>query len=484
MGSSASPPPSHEQRAPHWASRVVILAVVIGSVAAAAGMTILLYTQMQQVFRVGLDERLKELAAVAAVEFDPALLDRITGPESVGTPVYQQAVRTLQRIRAQAPDVRYAYILRRTADPNTMDFVADADSLRPDQPVDLNGDGIIDDADALTTPGDPYDVSPFPEFREAAFVRPFVDPDFTTSQWGLFLAGTAPIRFADAPDRPTDYVIGLDLEVTRYQQLLRQIILPFVGFTVIVLAVIGWQALALRQLWRRQVEQLAKIDRQKDELIGIVSHQLASPITSVRWGLQGLLDGDYGTLRGEQSTFVQSLLQSMGNLADLTNLLLDVSRIELGRLTMNKQRVDLRVFFEDITEGIERQAKAKGVAFACTVPLSLPEGSIDPRLTRMAVENLLTNAVKYTPSGGTVTFQVAVRDGRLFCSVADTGIGIPPKDQGQIFGKLYRASNVQAVNGNGFGLYVAKGGVEQQGGRIWFTSTEGKGTTFFVEIPL
>jgi signal transduction histidine kinase len=102
----------------------------------------------------------------------------------------------------------------------------------------------------------------------------------------------------------------------------------------------------------------------------------------------------------------------------------------------------------------------------------------------MTLENLLSNAVKYSPMGGTVTLEVEVADGTLVCRIADTGMGIPLADQPHIFEKLFRASNVQQVDGNGFGLYVAKGAIEQQGGRLWFTSQQGQGTTFYVRLPL
>jgi signal transduction histidine kinase len=402
----------------------------------------------------------------------------------VGTPPYERAVQQLGRIRAQAPNIRYAYILRGTADPNTMQFVADADSLHPDQPVDLNGDGRIDDEDALTFPGDAYDVSEFPEFRTAAFMRPFVDPDFTVSQWGVFLAGTAPIRDPDTPGRPTRYVIGLDLEVTQYEKLLARVFIPFLAFTAFLLTIISLQAVALRQLWKRQVRQLIEIDRQKDELIGIVSHQLASPVASVRWSLQDLLDGEFGAVSSAQKQHLADMLRSIENLGELTQLLLDVSRIELGRLKIHREPIDLRQFFGDLIVLAEEQAKQKQVRLVQRLPKTWPAALLDPRLTRMTLENLLSNAVKYSPMGGTVTLEVEVADGTLVCRIADTGMGIPLADQPHIFEKLFRASNVQQVDGNGFGLYVAKGAIEQQGGRLWFTSQQGQGTTFYVRLPL
>ena len=103
----------------------------------------------------------------------------------------------------------------------------------------------------------------------------------------------------------------------------------------------------------------------------------------------------------------------------------------------------------------------------------------------MTIENLLINAIKYTPAKGRVVMNLELKNQKIQFCVRDTGCGIPKKDQGQIFGKLYRASNVRnTVDGNGFGLYIAKGAIESQGGKIWFESQEGKGTSFYLEIPL
>ena len=440
-----------------------------------------LYSTTQQLFRWSLDERLIALASVAAIQFDPAELDQIGGPESVPTEAYRSAVLRLQTIRRKTQKVRFAYILRQTDDPLELEFVADADSLDPDARIDLNGDGVIDDLDTLVRPGDAYDVRDFPEFRAAAFVVPFVDPELTHDPWGTFLAGTAPIRATS--DEPARYVLGLDLDVSEFEAQTNRALWPFVGFVVLLLLVTTALTIGLAVMWRRQVDQFAEIDRQKDELIGIVSHQLAGPVTSIRWTLEEMLDGEFGNLSYPQRQEVEQLLDSIKGLADLTSLLLDVSRIELGRLRMDRRETDLQRFFEELVRQADQQAKQKGVDFIATFPDRWPTAFVDSRLLHMALQNLLSNAIKYTPAGGRVTLTVRATD-KLHCTVSDRGIGIPEADQPKIFGKLYRASNVREIHGNGFGLYVAKGAIEQQGGSLTFTSRVGTGTTFEIELPL
>jgi len=147
--------------------------------------------------------------------------------------------------------------------------------------------------------------------------------------------------------------------------------------------------------------------------------------------------------------------------------------------------LNLNEFFQDILDVINPKAEERKITLDVDIPEDLPVGMLDKRLMRMTLENLLSNAVKYSDEKhGKVEFHVSVKGNTLKYFVKDNGCGIPKKDQGQIFGKLFRASNVQKVDGNGFGLYAAKGAVEAQGGKIHFESDEGKGTSFFVEVPL
>lgn len=231
--------------------------------------------------------------------------------------------------------------------------------------------------------------------------------------------------------------------------------------------------------------QLRELDRQKDELISIVSHQLATPITSIKWYLEMMMGGDLGKLTTEMEEHVKSMQSIAMNLVDLVGMILDVSRIQLGRMKIERQKLDLSMFFKEILEEVTPKAVERKINFVKQMPESFPEAMLDKRYTRMTVENLLTNAVKYTPEQGNVTLKVEIKDNILHCTVSDTGYGIPKEDQVKIFGKMFRAGNVRnSVDGNGFGLYVAKGAIEAQGGKIWFESTEGKGTTFFIELPL
>ena len=241
----------------------------------------------------------------------------------------------------------------------------------------------------------------------------------------------------------------------------------------------------LRGMWAKQVHLLGELDRQKDELLSLVSHQLATPVSSIKWYLEMLQDGDLGELNKEQKEHVSSMHSIGENMSDLVGMILDVSRIQLGKMRIEKQPLELKEFFHELVATIEPKALEKKVEFIKSIPADFPAAQLDRRYTNMTIENLLSNAVKYTLEGGKVTFEVTIKGGRMSVRVSDTGMGIPTAEQGKIFERMYRATNARnAIDGNGFGLFVAKGAVEAQGGKIWFESVEGKGTTFYVDLPL
>jgi signal transduction histidine kinase len=198
-----------------------------------------------------------------------------------------------------------------------------------------------------------------------------------------------------------------------------------------------------------------------------------------------LSEGDLGKLNPEQLENIKSLEGITVNLSDLVSMILDVSRIQLGRMRVDQQELDLDSFFKEILDVIKPKAIEKKITFNISIPNKLPKAILDKRYTHMTIENLLSNAVKYTNSGGQVDFDVKIQNNIMYCNVRDTGMGIPKEDQEKIFGKMFRASNVRnTIDGNGFGLYVAKGAIEAQDGEISFESEEGKGTTFYIKLPL
>ena len=457
------------------------LAIVLVTTGITVIVSWLLYQYTVDLLTERLHDRLTAIVRTAAVQFDVEDLDRLQATDDYRKPEWKKVVLQLRKIRANNPDVVFAYIVRRAPDNSQkILFVADADSLDPFAQVDLNGDGQIDDADALVTPSTEYEDAP-PEIF-AGFQAPATNPELYQDQWGWLISGYAPIQ--DEAGN-THAVFAIDIRADNFFALTRQTFVPFLSFIIFLLAIITAQAFMQRKLWQRQVHQLEEIDRQKDELISIVSHQLGGPITSIRWSLEGLHDGEVGPLTEQQQVEIANIMSMTTGLSELVSLMLDLSRIELGRLKIEQQPVDLSDFFSEIRNVVSVLAEQKGVELVWKLPPRLPSVRLDRRLTRMTLENLLNNAIKYTPAGGRVLFLVLFRNGYLVCAVSDNGCGIPKEDQKLLFTKLFRASNVRdTVAGNGFGLYIAKGAIEQQGGTIRCQSELGAGTVFTVEMPV
>ena len=441
-----------------------------------------LYRYTQNLLYARLQERLIAITSTASILFDENDINKLVqlGKDSVYSEEYKKTVLALQKLKRRNPDIRYTYIFAGTKDPNTVIFVADGDIIGLLPELNYTGEEI-DNSDWI---GSEYDVTEIEVLAsKQAFETATTDIDLVRDEWGVTFSGYAPIR--NQSWKTSNAIIGIDVDVTDYIRLVNATFIPFLGFVLLLIILLFILAISLILMWGSRVHLLQDLDRQKDELLSIVSHQLATPVASVKWYVEMLLDGDLGVLSKELKEHIGSMQSIAANLSDLVSMILDVSRIQLGRMKIERQELDLDAFFKEILETIDPKALEKKVNFAKSIPKKLPIAMLDKRYTRMTIENLLTNAIKYTPEGGKVTMNVELRDKVLYCEVKDTGVGIPKQDQDKIFGKLFRASNVRnSIDGNGFGLYVAKGAIESQGGKIWFESEEGKGTAFFIELPL
>ena len=187
----------------------------------------------------------------------------------------------------------------------------------------------------------------------------------------------------------------------------------------------------------------------------------------------------------EQKENMDEIQSGIGRMVGLVNALLNVSRIDLGTFMIGPEPTDLIALCKKIVQDSEPRIFERKQKFNEDYPEELKPLSIDPRLTRMVIENLVSNAIKYTPENGTITLSVKKKSGVVNIEVKDTGYGIPKAQQKKIFTKLFRADNVLAhdTEGTGLGLYIARSVVEQSGGKIWFESEENKGTSFFVDLP-
>ena len=232
----------------------------------------------------------------------------------------------------------------------------------------------------------------------------------------------------------------------------------------------------------QDITYLKQIDRLKNEFVHTVSHDLRSPLTAIL-GYVDLLDR-VGPVNDQQREFIRRVQNSVQSITSLVNDLLELGRIEAGFDTQ-KEVVPLEGIIRDTLETLGGQISDKKMNLHLNLPMDIPQMRGNPIRLRQMLDNLIGNAIKYTPEGGEITIDVEAQNDQVILRISDTGPGIPPADQPHIFEKFYRASNVpKGVGGSGLGLSIVKSIVENHQGRIWVESLLGQGSAFTVVLPL
>ncbi len=229
------------------------------------------------------------------------------------------------------------------------------------------------------------------------------------------------------------------------------------------------------------ITNLKRLDRIKSEFVSTVSHDLRSPLTAIL-GYVELLD-KVGGVNETQREFIERVQLSVQNITHLVDDLLNLGRIEAG-FDARTERVHFDQLLRFALDDIRKRAEDKNLVLNTDLPDSLPPFMANPVQMREMIENLLNNALKYTPAGGKIFVRAGIAQKQLILQVQDSGIGIPALDQPYIFDKFYRASNSNnELGGTGLGLSIVKSIVDSHNGRIWVESSVGQGSTFTVVLP-
>ncbi|MCX6780478.1 MAG: ATP-binding protein [Candidatus Magasanikbacteria bacterium] len=237
----------------------------------------------------------------------------------------------------------------------------------------------------------------------------------------------------------------------------------------------------------RDITQEKEIDRIKSEFVFLASHQLRTPLSTINWYVEMLMSGDAGPINDEQRNYLKEVYDGNQRMVEMVNDLLNVSRLDLGTLAVQLVPVDLQNLIEEEIKANQPSIEDKKMHTNCEVSSEIKGVETDIKMVKMLLQNLITNAIKYTPAGGKIDIKVMPSGKKEYTlSVADNGYGIPQAAKEKIFTKLYRAENVMAkeITGTGLGLYMVKSIVEKLQGKIWFESEVDKGTTFFVSFPI
>lgn len=235
----------------------------------------------------------------------------------------------------------------------------------------------------------------------------------------------------------------------------------------------------------KSIEQMARVNKMKTEFVTIASHQLKTPLSQMNWELELLLSRNSTGLSEKQLEIAKTIRQSQETMARLVNDLLDVARIDQGRLALNKEKINLLEIIDSVIENNKILAKASNVEINFIKPEKLSEVIGDKKRIAVVIDNLISNAVKYIEKKGFVEIKVEEDDGKVIVYVKDNGIGIPDDQQNNVFQKFFRSNNVvrYQTEGTGLGLYISKNIIEQLGGKLLFKSIEGIGSDFWFYLP-
>jgi len=236
----------------------------------------------------------------------------------------------------------------------------------------------------------------------------------------------------------------------------------------------------------RDITREVEAERAKTDFVSNVSHELRTPLTSIKGYSDLLVCGAVGALNDQQSYFLKIIQGSADRLTMLINDLLDISRIESGRLKLETKPVQIEKVLHSVVEMIRPQCDKKNLSLSLNIEPNIGLVLGDESRLAQVVTNLVGNACRYTPEGGNITMALSTSSDTVRVDVIDTGIGIAPEDQAKVFQRFYRVDTplVQQVAGTGLGLPISKMLVEMHGGRMWLQSEVGQGSTFTFILPL
>lgn len=234
------------------------------------------------------------------------------------------------------------------------------------------------------------------------------------------------------------------------------------------------------------ITSLKKMDQMKSDFVSMVSHEIRSPMNSLLMQLKNISDGLAGAVTEKQQEILQRASEKILNLNNLVTELLDLSRIESGLISHEKEKVDMRQLLIDQKNFHNAYAEEKEITLQLDCPADLPSILANRQNMEEALSNLITNGIKYSPAGGNITISAAAENKYLKLQVIDTGFGISEEDLDKIFTRFYRVKDSQTrqIQGTGLGLAIVKSIIESHHGKISVESERAKGTTFTILLPL
>jgi signal transduction histidine kinase len=463
----------------------VIRCIVAGLVIAAVGAAGLVITyRVADAQKNNYFQLRKIQATTAAASIDYRDVQALTGTsKDLDSPAYQRLRAQLVRIKQSDSKVRFVYLMR----PNGKKLVFLVDAEDPSS-TDYSPPGQIYEE---TKPSE-LDRYLGKTKLDTVIEGPLRD------RWGTWLSATSYVL--DANGKPIAS-LGTDVDVAHALESFNQVRQLGIIFDILAMALLALIA-AQWIFWRysrdsraalkhemedsavRLNHELVRADRLKSDFIQLASHELRSPVNALNVAVQTLDRSAIDKLSDDEKTLMKIASNGSARLVDLVNNLLDMTRIEAGDYIVRPVNADASNLVQRTVQLFEPLAREKNIGMTAKVPDGSVDALVDPQTILRVLENLVSNAIKFTDFGGVVV-ELRATGNKLAFSVQDTGTGIPDFFKEEAFKKFCQLDrpSEQGSQGAGMGLALCKSVVEAQGGRIWFESEEGKGTTFSFEVP-
>ncbi len=477
------------ERTPRGARLVRLLRahapMLVGAVVLFAGIasvTVTLFLRSERALEQQLRETLRAAAVSAAFSIDGDDLGSIRGPADMLRPEFVRTASMLRNMIDEIPQIRFAYILRRTENPSVLEFVVDADALRSNADLDENGNGAVDSDEEPSYPGELYDISKVPALQGDAFVRSTTDAAITVDQWGALLSGYAPIRSRSTGQ--VTAVLGIDMDAAEFRALARSALSPFAALLILMLAGLLAAGVALL-IESRLLQSASRVNAERSGLLQLTFHQLGEPITILQWAIETLEDAktDATSLQKILPENLGDMREGVRRLGSIIDTLQEAEKVELGVFENKPVEQSIKRVLEEVVAIVEPPTQ-EGLG-RVSIETDDATYAFDPHLLKVVLRRLVENALEFSRPDTIVRVCAGTEGKWLRIDVIDAGCGIPGNDVPHMFEKYRRASNAANMkpDGNGLGLYIAKGIVEIMGGAISVRSQEGVGTTFTILLP-
>ncbi|MDB4978366.1 MAG: multi-sensor signal transduction histidine kinase [Candidatus Peribacteria bacterium] len=440
---------------------------------------IFFHFRSKSVLQSKIQEELKTAAAVGALQFSAEEIHAIHRTSDMTTQTFRTTVRKLDNIRNRVPQAKFAYIFRKTNDPQALTFVADADTGKSVAALDTNKNGVVDPNEEPGYPGESYNILAVPELKKAAFEQPTVTAIYT-DQWGSLLSGFAPIVNANGQ---TVAVLGIDMDASEYLIVSQSVLSPLVLLLVFVVGVLMTSYIGIF-VWKRRLENMQELDHERSRLMDLTLHQIGTPLSGMRWWVEILHDECEKSELGKHEAFAQ-LNIGIARMTEIIEALAKASQLRRKELTLHNEELNLRTSIESTVAAFRTDLTYREQRVILNVNSDLCV-IFDRSLLAEVIQSLLKNAMYYSPSGSSIFIEAKPYEkNHILLCMRDEGYGISSEDLTGIFHQMRRGKDAmkQQPVGNGLGLYITKGIIEHSGGQMWIESMKGKGTSVYFTLP-